>query len=203
MVICSYNLDNRLGCQFRNTFNPLSKWSSPPDKDFFFVVHPDYRVTTYEEYICTTLQNGHCKGILFVSGSARCGLCLERANALKNKYDGKVHFLSYAVAQRSDLPPVYEERFKEFFSKIENENIIDWGLIDPTYPESIVAALLLLQAAPFCSEPENWQNIWKNAVKEYNSLSDKNLDEDIKWDNKEKIQEQIEKLKTFLSDRQA
>ena len=210
MVIYSFNLheDRRLGCLFRNSLsNPLSPRYSPPEEDFFFVVHPDHTVTTvtkYKEYIDTTLKNVHCKGILFVSGSARCGLGLERVNKLQEQYKAKVRFLSYAVPTEEGVPEGYENRYTEFFCKIKNEDIIDWDLIDPTYPESIVAALLLLHVAPLCSEqPEEMETIWENAVAEYNSRSEDELDEEIDWSNQENIREQAKKLKKFLSDRQA
>ena len=203
MDIYHNNLDNdgRLGYQF-DSHSSRNPYFGLPNEDFFFVVHPVINSDEYEKYIDTTLKNGHCKGILFVSGSARCGLDLQNVNALENKYKD-IHFLSYAVEKGSGLPLGYEDRFNEFFSKIESENIIDWDLIDPAYPESIVAALLLLQAAPLCSEPENWQGIWNNAVAEYNSRNEENLDRKLDWDDKEKIQKQIENLKKFLSGRQA
>ena len=196
------DFDDRLG----RTFSSYSERCLP--ENYFLIVHTYIKafppgkevIQSLKKSIEAKLEEG-CGGILFVKGTPYGGLGnKEIAYKLQNEYDGKVHFLSYAVANKSDSSG-YKDRFKKFFCKIKKDGDIDWDLIDPTYPESIVAALLLLHAALRCSEPENWQNIWKNAVEEYNSRSEEKLKKKLDWNKKEKIREHIEKLKTFLSSR--
>ena len=202
MQILQHNMDGRLPVLGR----AIAYENRQDDEDYFLIVHPrdqtEYK-SEIKNFCETQTQEDHCKGILFVKGTPYANLGKKAADELQCQYNGKVHFLSYAVAHRRDLPPGYEDRFNDFFHKIENENIIDWDLIDPTYPESIVAALLLLHAAPLCSEPEKRKNIWESAVAEYNSRSKEKLDKKLNWGNTEKIQEQAKKLNKFLSGRQA
>lgn len=214
MKILSRNFngdDNRVyqkkyGSAVRYTQSQLTKAN-----DHFVVVHtPDKPM---EAYIKKMLNRKYCKGILFVKGTSYGGLGnKEAASKLQNDYDDKVHFLSYAVEQTSDLSLDYEERFNEFFRKIKDENTIDWDLIDPTYPESIVAALLLLHA---CRHSDSLQSVCQKkkgnaiierAIEEYNSLSGNsekwNNQRSWSWKKKRQINSLIDKLNKFLSDQQ-
>lgn len=111
------------------------------------------------------------------------------------------------------MPPGYEDRYKEFYRKIQCEETIDWELIDHPNPKSIVAALIQLQAAYLrgnslqsAYESEEWRTIWESAVTEHNSLNrsdEERLECQLDWNNKGEIQKRIEKLQKFLSDRQA
>ena len=131
MQILQHNMDDRL---------PVPRaiaYENRHDDDYFLIIHPrDWKESEYKPKIknlCETqTQEDHCKGILFVKGTPYANLGKKAADELQRQYNGKVHFLSYAVAQRSDLPLGYEDRFNEFFNKIENKNTIDWDLIDPT-----------------------------------------------------------------------
>ena len=212
MQIFQSDLNKRLGREF------ISIGNRTGNGKYFLIVHTPINsvpasedaINKLNESIRDRLYNG-CAGILFVKGSSYSGLGREKAEKLQKEYDNKIHFLSYAVAGQADLPNGYEERFEQFFNKIRNENIIDWELIDPPSPkESIVAALLLLEAAlRDCDVANVGGTIWLNTVKEYNEerklLSEagkkpdgsKDLDEEFPR-GKEDIKKCIDKLKKYL-----
>ena len=146
-------------------------------------------------------KNTKRKGILFVKGTSYGGLSRSQAHTLQKEYKHKIHFLSYAVTEITGLPPGYDERFNQFFDKIEKKDIIDWNLIDPTYPESIVAAVTLLEAARqgcSVSNKADWDSIYEKAVNEYNSRGGEIKDKAFPSQDYD-IVGRIEELKKFLS----
>jgi len=169
--IYQVNLDDRLG----RHFDPI-----PGDAEIvtkhFLVVHPKDADRSVSIDLPGWLNNPNCSGILYVKGVPNAGLSKEQAREIERENKQRVHFLSYSIGDRDDLEGALGKRFSHFFEEVENQDNINWELIDEPWPENLLALYLLAKtlaslnsddANLLIANKDGWTPLWREAKKEY------------------------------------
>jgi len=139
--------DDRLGKRLASGEGLMdSNHSSPIQDNFLLVYHLN---TANAENARGVLEKDFTKArqagcyFLFVKGSTYGGLNREDALAIQEEYHPQVHFLSYAVSKSGgEITPI-KDKWKEFFRRVEEDNQVNWDLIDSDWPENLVALYML------------------------------------------------------------
>ncbi len=175
MRIYLENLENRFA-----TSVDLEEWNDRvAGEDYLLVVHPEDANRSVERSLPGWLKDERCKSVLYVKGVPFGGLGNRvAAEKVESLYPGRVHFLSFVIERATDLSAQQKERFEVFFKNVRDRDFIDWNVIDPLVPESLVALYLLATAAAatndqsrdaavrIMSQYGQWQQIEEAGLKE-------------------------------------
>lgn len=153
-------------------------------ESYLLVVHPNDPDEWDEHELCERLKDEGCCGILLVKGLPRAGLSSEAFARLKKQYGARFHASACAVGTAQEdtrLSGDVESRFRNFFRNVRlSEDRLDWGVLDPQWPDKLIAAYLLAKTlASGGAEAElverqaaDWEPIWAEARREYRLLTD-------------------------------
>jgi hypothetical protein len=154
------------------------------DESYLLVVHPNDTDEWAEQELCERLKDEGCRGILLVKGVPRAGLSGEMFARLKKQYGARFHASACAVGtaqEETRLSGDAEARFRDFFRNARlSEDKLDWGLLDPQWPDKLVATYLLAKTLA-AGGPEaelverhaaDWRPVWAEARREYRLLAD-------------------------------
>jgi len=142
--------DNRLGRDFLRG-EKFKGESTHLQEQFLLVYHmnePSANLALeilQEDYLFAGARRSGCY-FLFVKGKPYGGIGREDALAIQREYHPQVHFLSYGVSPDGGEIAPLRTRWNEFFRQVEQENNVDWDLIDRDWPENLVATYLLARA---------------------------------------------------------
>lgn len=142
-------LDERLGRNLDSGNGFKDKWGGVASlqKPFLLICHMNDPANEEKaRKILSDFDGARQLGcyFLFVKGSAYGGLDRKAALAIQEEYHPQVHFLSYAVSEPNgkDIAPI-KDKWDEFFRRVEENDEVDWDLIDSDWPENLVALYLL------------------------------------------------------------
>ncbi len=159
------------------------------DDPWFWVVHPGSDLTSFldekKRNISECVRRGGA--ILFISGSARCGLeSNETAEKLEAEQNGRIHFLRSSCGDSlpGSPPSRVAERILHFIKLVEDleaYEAVPWSEVEAgKWPENLLAVYLVMKALETCPEDapairnawdlmdSAWKRrVWANAWKEY------------------------------------
>jgi hypothetical protein len=149
---------------------------------YLLVVHPNNTQRWIEDELPERITHPYCRGILLVKGVPRAGIGDEEFERLKDLYGSRFHISARAVGTEQEdtrLSDVHAARFARFFQYARSKDVLDWNILDPPWPESVVAVYLLArvmstdaQAAELIENARNdWEPIWEEAKREFESLT--------------------------------
>lgn len=150
---------------------------------YLLVIHPTNTQRWIKDELPERINHSYCRGILLVKGVPRAGIGEEEFQKLKDVYGSRFHISARAVGteqEDSRLSGVSAARFRKFFQNVRTKDVLDWNILDPPWPESLVAVYLLAkvmsnnaQAAELIENARSdWEPIWEEAKSEFESLAD-------------------------------
>jgi hypothetical protein len=150
---------------------------------YLLVVHPNDTDDWVQYELPVKLSDPSCRGVMLVKGVSRSGLKSEEFVKLKRQYGDRFYACARSVGTASEptkLSGELRERFKSFFQHVrDSADTIDWSMLEPTWPASLISTYLLARvlatgnkAAGMISDHEAvWSMVWEEARKEYESLT--------------------------------
>jgi hypothetical protein len=203
MRICREGLDDRLASVVK--FEPFIAGES-----YLWVIHPNDTKRWINDELPERLSDVHCRGILLVKGVPRAGISEELFLSLKNQYGTRFHISAQAVGttqEDSRLTRLNAARFARFFEHARSRDVLNWDILDPPWPQSLVAAYLLARVmsadlqtgVAIEGNRTDWEPIWIEAGKEYTALTghtmtSARLDNTTAAEIAEEMGEQVEKI---------
>jgi hypothetical protein len=165
-------IDRRLGAAV--TFD------QPADgENYLLVIHPNDAEEWVKEELPERLGDERCRGVLLVKGVPAAGLSSEQVARLKTQYGARFHASACAVGTEHEstrLSGDSEARFRNFFRHARAaDDLPDWCILDPRWPDYLLAAYLLAKAlASGAGEADviegraaDLEPIWQGARREY------------------------------------
>ena len=152
-----------------------------PDQPFLLVIHPNDTERWIADELSERLKPPNCRGVLLVKGVARAGISEEQFSKLKSLYGNRFHISARAVGtthEDTKLSGAQASRFARFFRQARSRDLLDWNILDPPWPESLVAVYLLAKVMSVSPEAARvlegrraqWGPIWQEANREYKTL---------------------------------
>ncbi|MET0621811.1 MAG: hypothetical protein ABW250_02415 [Pyrinomonadaceae bacterium] len=158
-------------------------FDQPADgENYLLVVHPNDVDEWVKEELPERLRDEHCRGVLLVKGVPAAGLSGEHIARLKTQYGARFHASACAVGTEHEstrLSGDSETRFRNFFEHARaTDDLPDWSILDPRWPENLLAAYLLAKAlASGAGEADviegrvdDWEPVWQRARREHTLL---------------------------------
>lgn len=155
--------------------------------NYLLVVHPNDTEAWIEQELKERLTDNYCKGVLIVKGVPRAGLSTEKFEKLRMQYGDRFHISACAVGgaeESTALSGSLQTRFKTFFEHARHsDSKLEWSILDPQWPENLLAAYLLAvvmstdspEASLIEGRPGEWRSIWEAAKQEYELLTGSSL----------------------------
>lgn len=163
--------------------DPVVKFDSEvADSPYLLVAHPNNTERWIEDELPQRLNHVYCCGILLVKGVPRAGIGEERFQSLKDLYGSRFHISARAVGTAQEdtrLSGARAAQFARFFQYAREKDVLDWSILDPPWPESVLAVYLLAKVMSANTEAcgvianrrDEWEPIWEEAKREYKSLT--------------------------------
>lgn len=166
-------IDRRLGA--------VVTFDQPADgENYLLVIHPNDTDEWVKEELPERLSDEHCRGVLLIKGVPAAGLSCEELARLKAQYGVRFHASACAIGTEHEpstrLSGDLEARFKNFFQHVRAaDDLPDWSILDPQWPNKLLAAYLLAKAlASGAGEADvierraaDWEPLWEEARREY------------------------------------
>lgn len=179
-------------------------------KPYLLVIHPHDVERWIEDELPARINHIHCRGILVVKGVPQAGISDGQYQRLKELFGSRLHVSARAVGTAQEdtrLSGARAARFGKFFQYARSKDVLDWNILDPPWPESIVAVYLLARVMSADARarkvienrrPE-WELIWEEAKREYKSLTQRALNyPSLDSDTAEKIATHINQYFTEI-----
>lgn len=156
-------------------------------ENYLLVIHPNDADEWVKEELPERLSDERCRGVLLVKGVPAAGLSGDHLTRLKTQYGPRFHASACAVGTEHEstrLSGHSETRFRNFFEHARAaDDLPDWSILDPRWPENLLAAYLLAktlasdagEADVIEGRAEDWEPVWREARREYTLLRQDDL----------------------------
>jgi hypothetical protein len=153
-------------------------------ESYLLVVHPNDTEEWVKEELPERLSDENCRGVLLVKGVPAAGLSGAELARLKAQYGARFHASACAVGTEHEstrLSGDSEARFINFFQHARAaDDLPDWSILDPQWPDKLLAAYLLAKALASGADvadviegrSADWAPIWEGARRECALLRD-------------------------------